>query len=146
MALQHELYSFLTSQAALTSEIGTRVFPVVIPQGKIVPAGAAVTETGQDKPALVWRLIRMPQDPDLDGDDFVGVTTELTVWGQRYEDVDAPAKAVTDVLREAVRNAPIVIGSLTIHAATLQREEDTFDEDLLLYGRQQIWEFIGVNL
>lgn len=146
MALQHELFAFLTSQPEIVAVLGTRIYPVVIPAGKLVPKGAEVREVEQDKPALTWRLTRSPQEPDLDGEELMSVSLELTIWAQTYEEADGAATTVSTDLRTLATASPTVIGPLCPVTMVLQREEDVFDEELLLYGRQQMWELVGTNL
>ena len=145
--LHHELYTFLKSQTVIFTALGDRIYPVILPAGTLLPAGSQVKDPAQARPAMVWRCIRRPGDNlDLAGESWNSVTVEMTVWGQTYSDIDAPAMAVLTTLVELAKQDGITIGSLCVVAIALQQEEDVFDEDVLVYGRQLTFEFVGVGL
>lgn len=147
MALQHHLFTFLTGFPAIVALVGTRIYPMTIPQNAIVPAQGVGTEE-QKKPALVWRLIREPYGAEeLDGETLVQVTLELITWGQTYESMDAVAEVVKDTLQAwALSEFPLRVGQVSAQTVTFTQEEDIFEETVLLYGRRQNWDFIGSNI
>jgi hypothetical protein len=135
MALQHEIRDFLLSFSAIAAVLGDRVYPVAMPQGAI-------------KPALAWRIAnRSYQGEDLDSADLTDVSLEFVIWGGTYEQADEAADAIRDTLRSwAASGDPLTIGDLSPYTVGLQGEQDIFDEELFFYGRQQTWDFSGVNL
>jgi len=149
VALQHELTPWLLSFEEIAAALPERIYPVVIPQGMILPAQAAAEFPEQQTPAMAWRIAnRSYSEGDLDDVDITAASIEFSVWGQTYALTDEVSEAVRLTLRAwaAQNDAVLTVGDLIIHAATMQRDEDIFDEELLLFGRTQVWDFNGVNL
>lgn len=139
MGIQHHFYSFLQTLSGFPAVLTQRVYPVALPQGTV-----GQTET---RPALTYRIAsRVPfETPDLDNEEMMSVAMELTLWAPNYETLDA-ADQVRLALQNWVTHGDGLIGPLSTQAVTMQREEDVYDEDLLLFGRQQVWEFTGADL
>ena len=135
MALQHEIFNFLTGFPTVNAIVGKRIYPLVITQG---------TST----PAVAWRTVRIFGEPELDDARETIVTLELTTWGKTYVEADDSARVIQQAIDGfvAASGGDLTIGDTAPQSILLQREEDVYDEDLALCGRQQFWEFQGMNL
>lgn len=124
------LYQRLTSQTAVSSLIGSRVFPLLAP-------------TGTPLPLVVYQRTSVERPRSLTGN--VGnpvVTLQLTTYGTSYTSVKTIARAV----RLAVDNWTGTTAGVTIQRTTLVTEADGVDmpaDDQMLpyYNVQQSFEF-----
>lgn len=124
------LYQRLTSQTAVSSLIGSRVFPLLAP-------------TGTPLPLVVYQRTSVERPQSLTGN--VGnpvVTLQLTTYGTSYTSVKTIARAV----RLAVDNWTGTTAGVTIQRTTLVTEADGVDmpaDDQMLpyYSVQQSYEF-----
>lgn len=105
------LYARLTSQASVSSLIGSRVFPLIAP-------------TGTPLPLVVYQRTAVNRPQSLAGN--VGnpvVTLQLTTYGTSYTSVKSIARAV----RLAVDGWTGTTAGVTIQRTTLQTEADGVD-------------------
>jgi len=124
------LFQRLTSQTAVSSLIGQRVFPLIAP-------------TGTPLPLVVFQRTAVERPQSLTGN--VGnpvVTMQLTTYGTSYTSVKSIARAV----RLAVDGWTGTTAGVTIQRTTLQTEADGVDmpaDDQMLpyYNVQQTYEF-----
>lgn len=124
------LFHRLTSQSAVSSLIGARVFPMVAPQGTPLPL-VVYQRTGVDRPQSLAGNVGNPV-----------VTLQLTTYGTSYTNVKQIARAV----RLAVDGWTGTTASVTIQRTTLLTEADGVDlpaDDQMLpyYSVQQSFEF-----
>ena len=124
------LYQRLTSQTAVSSLIGSRVYPLIAPQGTPLPL-------------VVYQRTSVERPQSLSGN--VGnplVTLQLTTYGTSYTSVKSIARAV----RIAIDGWTGTTAGVTIQRSTLQTEADGVDmpaDDQMLpyYSVQQSFEF-----
>jgi hypothetical protein len=124
------LFQRLTSQTAVSSLIGSRVFPLLAP-------------TGTPLPLVVYQRTSVERPQSLAGN--VGnpvVTLQLTTYGTSYTNVKSIARAV----RLAVDGWTGTTAGVTIQRTTLVSEADGVDmpaDDQMLpyYNVQQSFEF-----
>ncbi len=124
------LFQRLTSQTAVSSLIGSRVFPLLAP-------------TGTPLPLVVYQRTAVERPQSLAGN--VGnpvVTLQLTTYGTSYTNVKSIARAV----RLAVDGWTGTTAGVTIQRTTLVTEADGVDmpaDDQMLpyYNVQQSFEF-----
>jgi len=124
------LYQRLTSQTAVSSLIGQRVFPLIAPTGTPLPL-VVFQRTGVERPQSLAGKVGNPV-----------VTMQLTTYGTSYTSVKSIARAV----RLAVDGWTGTTASVTIQRTTLQTEADGVDmpaDDQMLpyYNVQQTYEF-----
>jgi hypothetical protein len=124
------LYQRLTSQTAVSSLIGQRVFPLIAPTGTPLPL-VVFQRTGVERPQSLAGNVGNPV-----------VTMQLTTYGTSYTSVKSIARAV----RLAVDGWTGTTASVTIQRTTLQTEADGVDmpaDDQMLpyYNVQQTYEF-----
>jgi hypothetical protein len=124
------LFQRLTSQTAVSSLIGQRVFPMIAP-------------TGTPLPLVVFQRTAVSRPQSLTGN--VGnpvVTLQLTTYGTSYTSVKSIARAV----RLAVDGWTGTTAGVTIQRTTLQTESDGVDmpaDDQMLpyYSVAQTFDF-----
>ena len=124
------LYQRLTSQTAVSQYIGSRVYPLIAPQGTPLPL-------------VVYQRTAVERPQSLSGN--VGnplVTLQLTTYGTSYTSVKTIARAV----RIAIDGWTGTTASVTLQRTTLLTEADGVDmpaDDQMLpyYSVQQSFEF-----
>ena len=124
------LYQRLTSRTAVSSLIGTRVFPLIAPQGTPLPL-VVYQRTAVDRPQSLTGNVGNPV-----------VTLQLTTYGTSYTSV----KNIARQIRLAVDGWTGTTASVTIQRTTLVTEADGVDmpaDDQMLpyYNVQQSFEF-----
>ena len=124
------LFQRLTSQTAVSQYIGSRVYPLIAPQGTPLPL-------------VVYQRTAVERPQSLSGN--VGnplVTLQLTTYGTSYTSVKTIARAV----RIAIDGWTGTTASVTLQRSTLLTEADGVDmpaDDQMLpyYSVQQSFEF-----
>lgn len=124
------LYQRLTSQTAVSSLIGTRVYPILAPAGTPLPL-VVYQRTGVDRPQSLAGNVGNPV-----------VTLQLTTYGTSYTSVKNIARQV----RLAIDGWTGTTAGVTIQRTTLTGEADGVDmpaDDQMLpyYNVQQTFEF-----
>jgi len=124
------LYGRLTADTAVSSLIGTRVYPLIAPMGATLPL-VIYQRTGVDRPRSLTGNVGNPV-----------VTLQLTSYGTSYTAVKSIARAV----RLAVDNWTGTTAGVTIQRTTLTSEADGVempqdDQMLPYYSVAQSYEF-----
>jgi len=124
------IFQRLTSQTAVSSLIGSRVFPMIAPTGTQLPL-VVYQRTGVDRPRSLTGNVGNPV-----------VTLQLTSYGTSYTSVKSIARAV----RLALDNWTGTTAGVTIQRTSLETEADGVDmpqDDQMLpfYNVQQTYEF-----
>jgi hypothetical protein len=124
------LYQRLTSQTAVSSLIGSRVYPLIAPQGTPLPL-VVYQRTGVERPQSLSGNVGNPL-----------VTLQLTTYGTSYTSVKTIARAV----RLTVDGWTGTTAGVTLQRTTLLTEADGVDmpaDDQMLpyYSVQQSFEF-----
>jgi len=124
------LYQRLTSQTAVSSLIGNKVFPMIAP-------------TGTALPLVVYQRVSVQREQSLMGPIGVPVITiQLTSYDTSYTSVKSIARAV----RLAVDGWTGTTAGVTIQRTALQSESDNVempadDQMLPYYSVQQTFDF-----
>lgn len=124
------LFQRLTSQTAVSQYIGSRVYPLIAPQGTPLPL-VVYQRTAVERPQSLAGNVGNPL-----------VTLQLTTYGTSYTSVKTIARAV----RIAIDGWTGTTASVTIQRSTLLTEADGVDmpaDDQMLpyYSVQQSFEF-----
>lgn len=124
------LYQRLTSQTAVSALVGTRIYPLLAPQGTALPL-VIYQRTGVNRPQSLAGNVGNPV-----------ITLQLTSYGTSYTSVKNIARAV----RLAVDGWTGTTASVTIQRTTLVSEADGVempadDQMLPYYSVQQSFEF-----
>ena len=124
--IESALHSHLTSDAAVSTIVGTRVYPLLIPQDASLPAIAyqrisALRVTAQDGPSNLARS-----------------RLQVTCVAESYSGVKALATAV----RQALHGYKGTVDGVTVGASFLETDVDQYADESGLYSVQmdfRIW-------
>lgn len=112
MTLEQALFNYLSTYAGLVSLLGTRVYPLRLPQGPTYPAITYFKVSNT--------RVRTMGAPNLGGRPRV----QVSCWGETY----ASAKAVANQVRAALDGyGPATmggVGGLVVKAVQLENEQD----------------------
>ncbi|TKS58777.1 MAG: hypothetical protein EWM72_02777 [Nitrospira sp.] len=128
MLLEEGFYSCLSTAPTVAALIGTRLYPVFLPQGVAVPA-------------VTYRRARSDVTQTLEEEGLRSATMEVIVWDDDYVRAKRAAQTIHDVLVAVTAT----LGGLPIHGITRENEEDVFDEESRaagLLGVRQEFEII----
>jgi len=121
--IQQAIYSQLTGHAGLSALIGTRVYPLVLPQN--APSAAVL-------PAVVYQIIgndRLERHRGASGD--ARPTVQLSAWAL----TEASAAAVAAQMRIAITAMTGVVAGVTVTgAANDSGEIHRYEPDTRRYG------------
>ena len=119
MTIEEGLFAFVTAQIDVAAIIGTRFYPVAIPQEPPYPV-------------IVYQRMAAPRERAADGPTrSVEATYALTCWAKAYAEVTSLAR----VLRKAIDGAQGPFGDVPIGWATADEGQDLYEDSLKLYGR-----------
>lgn len=112
MALEEGLYAYLVADAGVAALIGTRLYPLLVPQDAALPA-------------MAYQRISGPRDHTHDGASGLAMARiQFTAVGSSYSE----AKSVMAALRAALDGFSGTMGEVTVGAALLQNERDEWAE------------------
>lgn len=115
MNLESALRAQLLADATVSGLIGTRLYPVVLPEGVQLPA------------VTYQRVSRTPAR-DLGGVAYTQSRIQVDCWGRSYGDAKAVAHAV-----RAAAGRPGAQGDVRIMLGTTAGEMDSYEPDTQLY-------------
>lgn len=115
MSIIDDLRTYLLADATVASLIGTRMFPVKLPQNPTFPAVMIQTISGE----------RVHSTDGASG--LAGPRIQIDCWAESYADADA--------VFEAVRKRLDGKGNGDIQGMFIQSERDDFDFELGIYNR-----------
>lgn len=112
MSLESGLYSALAADATVSSLVGTRIYPEIMPQDVTYPA-------------ISYQRISTVRLNMLSGvDDFTQVRIQIDCWDDNYSDVKTLALAVRDALDDAK-----LLGSQVIQHCYMESMQDLSQVD-----------------
>lgn len=118
MELEEGLYTYLIGRVSVTDIIGTRIYPVFVPQEVTAPC-------------LVYERMKTTDgEPDLQDDPLTDAQLALTVWGTDY----AACKAATTAIRKALGSASRGDLGVGVQSVTRGDQLDVFDANLKISG------------
>jgi hypothetical protein len=111
-----EIKKFLATKAGVTALVGTRIFPVVLPQGYDLSQGAALT----------YRVLSRPSSHLINGiDGICRARIEFSAFAALYE----TAEQVADAVRMSGLPGFVgLMGDKQIESVQLSDGGDTYDE------------------
>jgi hypothetical protein len=129
------VYSKLSSTSAVTALVGTRIYPVFIPEDATYPA-------------IVFTVSNTPLDNQKDRkSDHDTATVTFTYWAEAKQGFDA--YGALDNVDVAVRNALDFVtgtsGGVTVEGCKYISSADGMDEDGLFVSRTSVYQFITAN-
>lgn len=116
MTPEEGLYSYLTADANLTTLIGSRIYPNIIPEGSASPAVA------------YQRISSRRWHPHDGRGGLAQVRVQLTITGDSYQSVKGVAEAIREAL-DGYEGPMGPGGGLEIEGCLIDNEIDGFDLD-----------------
>jgi hypothetical protein len=117
--IEQDLFTYLSAQATLTAEVGTRIYP------NKMPAHDATY------PAITYFKVSGQRETDMDGDsDLKHPRYQFNCWGRSYAD----AKEVAEALRTVLHAKRTTMGESDVKATFLTDEADMLNPDTNLPG------------
>ena len=130
------IYSKLSAATAVTALVGTRIYPMYLPQNAVYPA-------------VVYTVDNEPLDREKDVVAYLDrATVRFHIWASAaqgengygsVEDIDA---AIRDTLDFA---GPETAGGLAIRTAEYRGSTDTRDDEMTLFGRTALYIIVTQN-
>jgi len=110
MTLEEGLYDHLTNDAGVSALVGTRIYPLVVPQDVALPA-------------IAYQRISGPRDHAHDGPSGLGrARMQFTFVGTSY----SQAKSVAEAVRASLDGFKGTMGTVTVGAVLLDNEHDSW--------------------
>lgn len=119
MSISSDLRTFLLADATLTTLIGTRMYPLVLPQDPTVPA-------------ITYQIISGHRFHSTDG--ACGLSTpriQYDCWAATYLEVES----LFEALRKRLDGYQGLAGSSQVQAAFFESERDDYEDEAKLYRR-----------
>lgn len=109
------LFTKLSGTAALTALVGTRIYPLIIPQGATYPA------------VTYQRISTMAREGCMSEDDGLArARIQVTAWAETF----TSAKAVIDQVRQALQRWT----TTGVQGSFILAEYDLYDDEAIKYG------------
>lgn len=116
LGLRRSLVAWLKSDPGVVAAVGTRVYPLVIPQGK------------NKIPAITYQVITDPHDDDLDGPTGTAeATVQIAAVALDLKSCGAAAKAVRDLMNGFTGFVPVP-GGIEVDEINLENTTDRSEE------------------
>jgi len=118
--IESGLFAFLEANAGITALVGTRIFPLRVPEGATLPA-------------LVYHKISGPSAHSKDGDMSLNHPRyQFTVWADKYADAKAVRTAVNAALNSFVNGS--TMGGIVVDQIIAENDADLHDPQTLEFG------------
>lgn len=112
MILEEGIYAHLTDDAGVAALVGTRIYPLQVPQDVTLPA-------------VAYQRISGPRDHAHDGPTgLVRARVQFSALGSTYLE----AKTVTEALRAALDGFKGTMGTVEVQTVFLENERDEWAE------------------
>jgi hypothetical protein len=117
---------FLLADATVAGLVGTRVFPVILPQ-------AAVLQQG---PAITYQYVGGASDISTDGaTGLTNPTFQIDCWAMTYSAMDGLFEAV----RKRLNGHRGTMGTVAVYGVFLVRKRDLYDNEAKIHRRTADW-------
>lgn len=117
MTIEAGLFDYLSTHATVSADIGTRVYPVKLPQNPTFPC-ASYTTSGADRHSTFSGQ-----------NDFVGMNIDIDCWGETYSD----AKDLQTKIRGAVQNYQGLMGTVNVDSVFVYDPVDVYEDSVQAY-------------
>lgn len=119
--IEDAIYSILSADPAVAGVVGTRIFPVMMPE-----------QVGY--PALSFQTISADEFHTLDrSSGLVHQRLQIDAWGNRYRDVKLLQKKVRDVLEATYGYFDGPNGPVNINGILREDERDSYEKETRTY-------------
>lgn len=123
--IQQQIFTVLSGNEAVTDIVGTRIYPLRIPQRGSLPA-------------VVYQIITTDPVNSLDGDSGLDLLRlQIKTWADKYEDAQA--------LAVAVRNALNGAGSFKIRTVFKEDDQDPETLSYCVIAQYSVWSQFDVS-
>lgn len=135
MNIGQYIYSKLSATTAVTDLVGTRIYPIYLPQNAAYPA---IVFTAQNEP---------PFDSKTQASDHDRETVTFHIWDDGAQGADAYAKldAIDAAIRTALEYVEGTAGGVTVVSARRGPGTDGRNEEMTLFMRERVYTFITKN-
>lgn len=116
MMLEQAIYSYISTYPGLIALVGSRIYPLVMPQNPTYPT-------------VVYSRVSRVYEKDLSGTAWNQSRMQFSVYATKYSD----AKAVAEQIRAAFRDYKGEINGINIMLADVTNEIDLYEPDTALY-------------
>ncbi|HSG51145.1 MAG TPA: DUF3168 domain-containing protein [Rheinheimera sp.] len=135
MKLGQYIYAKLSATSAVTALVGTRIYPVFVPEDSTYPA-------------IVFTVTNQPTDDQKERkSDHDTAQVTFTYWAEVKQGADA--YAALDNVDLAVRNALDFVtgtaGGVTVEGCKYVSSADGMDENIMFLSRTAVYQFITAN-
>jgi len=119
--LENKIYQHLSTSTGVSAYIGTRIYPLVLPQNPTIPA-------------ITYQRIDTRRFYSLNGDNGTGEVPrmQIDIWSTSYEQ----GKSIATAIKSAMDSA-------TAFLTSDYNQTDLYEPDVLLYRIQQ--DFVIAN-
>jgi len=135
MKVGQYVYAKLSATAAVTALVGTRIYPVFIPEDATYPA-------------IVFTVSNAPTDNQKDRkSDHDTATVTFTYWAEAKQGLNAYGALdnVDVAVRDALDFVTGTAGGVTVEGCKYVSSADGMDEDVLFVSRTSVYQFITAN-
>lgn len=112
--IEETLFTRLSTFAGLTALVGTRIYPLIMPQGVVHPA------------VTYQRISSTRESCMVDDDGIVRSRFQVSVWANTF----ASARAIIDQVRQALQRW----STTGVQDTFILAEYDLYDEEALIFG------------
>lgn len=118
-SLEDGLYTFLAAQAGISALVGTRIYPLVAPEGAVMPC-------------IVYQRIGGSRVVSHSGDsELARPRIQVSAWAETYDE----AKSIAEAVVAATSGYSGTWGSVSIGAVEVEDGPDDYDEATRLYRK-----------
>jgi len=115
--IEKGLFTLLSTDPAISGMIGTRIYPLLLPTGAVMPA-------------MTYQVVGGAGDPTFETSGLIKLRMQFSCWGDKYSDAAQLRKALVKLLNG--------YGGILSDGTNLQLGEfiqpiDYFDNDTLLF-------------
>ena len=121
--LEQGLYSYLSTQVTLTALVGTRIYPMFIPQGATIPC-------------ITYQRISTPRTPTHDTSgrgDLVNPRVQFDIWSETQKSGSDIGAVLTALLNGKVGAIGSGGNQITIRASLQETEVPDYDPEIKLF-------------
>lgn len=115
MTIEEAIYSYLSGESGITDLVGTRIYPLVLPQNT-------------EYPAITYYRVSGPEHHDKD---VAYPRIQLTAWAETYEE----AKTVAAEVKAALQRFKGTMGvpGVVVIQGVFQNDMDLYDNETGVY-------------
>lgn len=119
--IESGLFAFLSANTGIQAVVGTRIYPLRVPEGATLPA-------------LAYHKVSGPSEHSKDGDMSLNHPRfQITCWAATYAAAKAGRTAVSAALN-GFANGSVMGGSVVVDQVIVENDMDLHDQTTLEFG------------